>query len=88
MDRTRHPTFFLKAFDGEKVEEITFDKMTGELFELEDQIALLVDVIRHGGFLSATGEDGRWSVAMCLAAQRSVEMGQPVPIKEILSENT
>ncbi len=80
MDRTRHPTFFLKAFDGEKLEEITFDKMTGELFELEDQIAMLVDVIRNDGSLSATGEDGRWSVAMCLAAQRSVETGQPACI--------
>jgi len=87
MDRTRHPTFFLKAFDGEKVEQLSFDKMTGELFELEDQIARLVDVLRGNGELAATGEDGRWSVAMCLAAQRSVETGQPVSMKDVLAEN-
>jgi myo-inositol 2-dehydrogenase/D-chiro-inositol 1-dehydrogenase len=87
MDRTRHPTFFLRTFDGEKVEELTFNKMTGELFELEDQIALLVNAIRHAGPLAATGEDGKWSVAMCLAAQRAVETGQPVPIQSFLSGN-
>ena len=58
MDRTRHPTFFLRTFDGEKVEELTFNKMTGELFELKDQIALLVNAIRHAGSLVATGENG------------------------------
>lgn len=87
MDRTRHPSFFLKAFDGEKVEELTFDRMTGELFELEDQIAMLVEAVRHGGALAATGEDGRWSVAMCLAAQQSVETGRPVPMQAVFSEH-
>lgn len=88
MDRTRHPSFFLKTFDGKKVEELTFNKMTGELFELEDQIAMLVNAIRQAGSLVATGEDGKWSVAMCLAAQRAVETGQPVPIRSFLSGNT
>ncbi len=80
MDRTLHPTFSLRAFDGEHVEQIPIDKITGEIFELEDQMAMLVDAIRNGGPLSCTAEDGRWSVAMCLAAQRSVETGAPVTI--------
>lgn len=80
MDRTRHPTFFLKAFDGKRVEDISIEKITGELFELEDQVEMLVGAVRDGRPLSCTAEDGKWSVAMCLAAQRSVETGGPVAI--------
>jgi myo-inositol 2-dehydrogenase/D-chiro-inositol 1-dehydrogenase len=83
MDRTLHPTFSLRAFDGENVQEIKIDKITGEVFELEDQMAMLVNAIRHGGKLSCSAEDGRWSVAMCLAAQQSVDRGQPVAIRDL-----
>ena len=78
MDRTRHPTFFLKAFDGQQVTEIPITKTTGEIFELEDQVAMLVRAIREGEPLACNGEDGKWSVAMCLAAQTAVDTGQPV----------
>ena len=82
MDRTMHPTFSLRAFDGENVEEIKIDKITGEVFELEDQMAMLVRAARDGEPLSCSADDGRWSVAMCLAAQRSVDSGQPVSMNE------
>jgi len=36
--------------------------------------------IRQGGELSCSAADGPWSVAMCLAAQESVESGRPVAI--------
>ncbi len=85
LDRTRHPAFFLKAFDGEKVEEVPITRSAGELFELEDQMAMLVAAVRGTGSLSCTGEDGRWSVAMCLAAQQSVDSGKPVRIEEMKS---
>ena len=75
MDRTLHPTFPSRAFDGEQVQQIQIDKITGEVFELEDQMAMLVRAIRRGGELSCSAADGRWSVAMCLAAQQSVEIG-------------
>jgi myo-inositol 2-dehydrogenase/D-chiro-inositol 1-dehydrogenase len=84
MDRTEHPTFFLKAFDGEKLEEVSIQRSAGELFELEDHIALLRDAVRNDQPLACTGEDGKWSVAMCLATQKSVETGQPVMIRDIL----
>lgn len=80
MDRTRHPSFFLRGISGGEVEDIPIEKITGEVFELEDQMALLVNAIRNQGPLAATGEDGRWSVAMCLAAAESVETGRPVAI--------
>ena len=81
MDRTLHPTFSLRAFDGENVQEIKLDKITGEVFELEDQMAMLVSAIREGGRLSCDAADGRWTVAMCLAAQQSVDSGEPVAIR-------
>ncbi len=78
MDRTRQPTFFLKAFDGTEVEELPITGTPGELFELEEQIAATVAAIRDGRPTPCTGNDGKWSVAMCLATQRSVRTGQPV----------
>ena len=82
MDRTRHPTFSLRAFDGEKVTTVPIEKPTGELFELEDQIARFVSAIRNGVPLHCTGEDGKWSVAMCLAAEASVKSGECVEMKD------
>jgi myo-inositol 2-dehydrogenase/D-chiro-inositol 1-dehydrogenase len=78
MDRTFHPTFSLKHFDGENVREVPIEKITGEVFELVDQITAVSAAVREGSPLPATGEDGRWSVAMCLRAQESVEKGSPV----------
>ena len=60
MDRTRHPTFSLRAFDGEKVETVPIEKPTGELFELEDQIARMVDTLRKGTPPALHGK--RWSL--------------------------
>jgi len=84
LDRTRHPTFFLKAFDGEKVEEVPITRSAGELFELEEQIAAMVGAVRDGSPSPCTGEDGKWSVAMCLATQMSVKAGRRVAMKEIV----
>jgi myo-inositol 2-dehydrogenase/D-chiro-inositol 1-dehydrogenase len=83
MDRTLHPTFSLRAFDGEQVQNIAIEKITGEVFELEDQMAMLVRAVRQNEPLSCGAADGRWSVAMCLAAQQSVDTGQPVSIHDI-----
>src|SRR6056297_4327969 len=82
-DRTRHPKFYLKASNGDGVQDIPIDKITGEVYELEDQIEMIVRAARDGEPLRATGEDGKWSVAMCLAAQRSVDTGEPVKFDEL-----
>jgi myo-inositol 2-dehydrogenase/D-chiro-inositol 1-dehydrogenase len=78
MDRTFHPTFWLKHFDGENVHDVPIEKITGEVFELVDQVNAVSAAVRDGKPLPATGEDGRWSVAMCLRAQQSVDTGKPV----------
>jgi myo-inositol 2-dehydrogenase/D-chiro-inositol 1-dehydrogenase len=45
---------------------------------------MMVRAVRDGGPVAATGEDGRWSVALCLAAQRSVDTGEVVALSEWL----
>ena len=80
MDRTFHPTFSLKHFDGNKVQDIPLTKITGEVYELEDELANLVAAARGGALQCATGQDGRWSVAMCLKAQEAVTTGRPVKL--------
>ena len=84
MDRTRHPTFSLRAFNGGEVNNVPIEKPTGELFELEDQIARMVDAIRNDVPLHCSAEDGRWSVAMCLAAEASVDAGKKVLMADFL----
>lgn len=84
IDRTRHPTFSLRAFDGSKVKTMPIEKMTGELFELEDQVEVFANAVRNQAPLHCTGSDGRWSVAMCLAAQASVDRGCSVDLGEFI----
>jgi len=81
MDRTRQATFSLRAFNGDEVKTIPIERSSGELFELEEQIAMFTKAVRGQGTLACPAEEGRWSVAMCQAAQKSVELGQPVPFE-------
>ena len=75
MDRTFQPTFSLKYFDGNQVADIPISKITGEVYELGDEISQMANAARGRGTLAATGEDGLWSVKMCLKAQESVDRG-------------
>lgn len=81
MDRTLTPTFWLKHLDGVELHTVEFTKPTGEVFELHDQMAMLVRAIRDGEPLACTGRDGRQSVALCLAAQKSVDTGRVVELE-------
>jgi myo-inositol 2-dehydrogenase/D-chiro-inositol 1-dehydrogenase len=80
MDRTFEPSFQLKVSRGESVEEVPIPRKAGEVFELEDQFARFVEAIQSGARPAATGEDGAWSVRMCLKAQESVVRGVPVDL--------
>lgn len=75
MDRTFQPTFSLKYFNGESIAPVPITKMTGEVYELVDEVGMVARAVRGEGSLAATGEDGKWSVLMCLEAQASVERG-------------
>jgi myo-inositol 2-dehydrogenase/D-chiro-inositol 1-dehydrogenase len=78
FDRTFTPTCSLKYFDGETLQLVPITRPTGEVYELVEQIQAVSRSVRQGVALPATGEDGRWSVEMCLLAQKSVETGTPI----------
>lgn len=80
LDRTFHPTFSLKHQRGEQLVDVPITKMTGEVYELNEQVNLVVRAIQAGTPLNATGRDGRWSVAMCLKAQESVQTKREVSL--------
>jgi myo-inositol 2-dehydrogenase/D-chiro-inositol 1-dehydrogenase len=79
MDRTLEPTFTLHLQRGGNVEEVHIPRPAGEVFELGDQFARFCSAIETGQPPAATGEDGTWSVRMCLRAEESVRLGKPVP---------
>jgi myo-inositol 2-dehydrogenase/D-chiro-inositol 1-dehydrogenase len=83
LDRTFEPTFSLKharGVAGETPVDVPIDKITGEVYELNDQVDSMVRAIVDGEPLAATGMDGRWSVAMCLTAQESVDTKREVQL--------
>jgi myo-inositol 2-dehydrogenase/D-chiro-inositol 1-dehydrogenase len=89
MDRTFEPTFWLKLQRGnENVEQIQIAKPSGEVYELVELIAAVVQSVRDGGPVPCTGQDGWWSTAMCLKAAESIEIGQPIRILEPLPQPT
>ncbi len=83
LDRTLEPTFFLKVFDGEKLEDVKLTKHSGEVFELRAQIARCVEMVRGGVPPAATGRDGLWSAALCLVAEESIRQKRPLPVGDL-----
>lgn len=84
LDRTLEPTAFLRVFDGEKLEEVTLTKQSGEVFELREEIAQSIAMVRHGKPPIATGLDGLWSAGLCLVAEESIRQGKPLPVADML----
>jgi myo-inositol 2-dehydrogenase/D-chiro-inositol 1-dehydrogenase len=80
--RSDAPTFGLRYGLGDDVQEVTFDKSTGELLELADQIAAMVCSVREGASPPCSGNDGRWSTLLCLAAEQSVKSEAPVDLRQ------
>jgi myo-inositol 2-dehydrogenase/D-chiro-inositol 1-dehydrogenase len=85
LDRDLHPAFSLRFHDGKSVRDVPITKTTGEVYELQDEIAMMIRAVREGVPVVATGADGRWAVALCLAAQQSVNTGAVVSIPEFLT---
>ena len=83
MDRTFEPTFQLQLFSGGELRELSIAKPSGEVYELVDQIDRFTHAIMHGGPVPCTGEDGRWSVGMCLLAEESLRTGVPVSLTQL-----
>jgi myo-inositol 2-dehydrogenase/D-chiro-inositol 1-dehydrogenase len=86
--RSDKPTFGLRYGLGDDVAEMKFDKPTGELLELADEVAAMANCVRTGKAPPCSGVDGRWSTLLCLAAEQSVERYAPVSIDEFVREAT
>ncbi len=84
LDRTLEPTATLKVFDGEKVEDVTLTRQSGEVFELREEIAQCVEMVRSGKQPVATGLDGLWSAGLCLVAEESIRQKKPLPVGDLL----
>jgi myo-inositol 2-dehydrogenase/D-chiro-inositol 1-dehydrogenase len=78
MDRTFEPTFGLRLQTHDTVSDVSIEKPSGEVYELVEEIAAVARAIRNGTAVPCTGEDGLWSVAMCLKAAESLASGLPV----------
>lgn len=85
LDRTLEPTAFLKVFDGEKLDNVMLTKQSGEVFELREEIAQCIEMVRTGKKPVATGIDGFWSAGLCLVAEESIRQGRPLPVGSILN---
>lgn len=84
LDRTLEPSYFLKVFDGTNLTEVKLAKHSGEVFELREEIARCVQMVRGEAAPAATGRDGLWSTALCLVAEESIRQKRPLPIGEWL----
>ena len=72
QDRTFHPTFFLKHFDGQTVTDMPIPSAAGEVYELADAVADMAEAVQTGRSPRVTAEDGMWAVELCLKARESV----------------
>ena len=79
--RTDEPRFGLRYGLGEEVTEIRITQRAGELVELADEIGAVVRSLQDDSPIPCTGEDGRWSTALCLAAQKSADTGEMVELR-------
>ena len=80
MDRTFEPAFNLKLQTADTLTDVPIDKPPGEVYELVDEIAAVVRAISEGTPVPCSGEDGLWSVAMCVKASESIPSGAPVQL--------
>ncbi len=83
LDRTFHPTFSLKHFDGATIHDVPIAGTPGEVYELADAIEDFAAAIRMGAEPRVTGEDGLKAVELCLQARESVARQCPVAMPAI-----
>ncbi len=84
LDRTTEPTCSLRVFDGETLRDLPLARQSGEVFELREEIAQCVEMVRHGKPPIASGIDGLWSAGLCLVAEESIRQQRPLPVADWL----
>lgn len=79
--------------DGRPVEDLTYKSREGESpvaipltdvdreqSEIAGEVRMMIDAIRYGGPVVATGEDGAWSVGLAEACLDSLRSGNVIPV--------
>ncbi|MCB1122651.1 MAG: gfo/Idh/MocA family oxidoreductase, partial [Verrucomicrobiae bacterium] len=84
LDRTLEPDYFLRVFDGEELKEVELKSHSGEVFELREEIATCIRMVRGECKPAASGRDGLWSAGLCLVAEESIRQNKPLPVGELL----
>ncbi|MDO8541848.1 MAG: Gfo/Idh/MocA family oxidoreductase [Opitutaceae bacterium] len=84
LDRTLEPSYFVKVFDGQKLEDVQLKQHSGEVFELREEIARCIKMVGGEAGPAATGRDGLWSTGLCLVAEESIRQQRPLPVGEML----
>jgi len=75
QDRATDARAALKLFDGERLGEIAIES-SGELFELETELAHFAAVCRGEAQPAITPDEAARAVAICIAAERSIRSGE------------
>jgi myo-inositol 2-dehydrogenase/D-chiro-inositol 1-dehydrogenase len=79
-DRTLEPTHELKMqLTGANAPEVVSLERSGEVFELEEELAHVTRAFREGRTIVG-GEEARKRIVVCLEAERSVREGRAVAL--------
>jgi predicted dehydrogenase len=70
---------------ADDVREVQFERSTGELLELSDEVSAFVSAIQTGQPPPCTGNDGRWSALLCLAAAESIEQQRELQLADYVA---
>ncbi len=82
LDRSERPRFSLEISERGAMKPLPVESTPGELFELRSEIRALVAAVEQGAPLPFRPEEARRAVALCLDAERSIELGAPVALSE------
>jgi myo-inositol 2-dehydrogenase/D-chiro-inositol 1-dehydrogenase len=83
--RSPKPTFSLRYGLADSITDVEFDKPTGELLELADEVAAFVQAIQTATPPPCTGNDGRWSTLLCLASAESIEQQRELLLADYIA---
>ena len=80
--------FELRYGLGDQIEEVKLPAATGELIELRRHVDRVALAIESGQLPPCTGQDGRWSTLLCLAAEESVRRREEVNLDAYAKQAT
>ncbi len=86
--RDERSSFGLRSGLGDEGTELELEAPAGELLELHAEVEAVARCVLDGAAPPCTGEDGRWSTLLCLAAQASIDSGAVCDLGEFTAAGT